>query len=80
MKNQYSRLLKSRANGYRTIYRGFKVEHYAAPDSAIVYTDYCYTPKKYTELWRKYKGLIRNAGPVRNAKIRKNSEFSRIVE
>ena len=78
--SSYSRLKKTDLNGYTTIYRGYYVEHYEAADSALVYTDYCYTPKMYAELLKKYEGLTRNAGPVRNARVRKNSEFCKIAE
>jgi hypothetical protein len=62
------------------IFRGFKVERYARADSALVYTDYCYTAKKYTELCAEYAGLIRNAGPVRNVRVPTNNEFQKVVE
>ena len=65
-------------NDYTIIFRGYKVEHYAASDSALVYVDYCRTSEKYEELLREYDGLIRNAGPIRNARIPKNSEYYKI--
>ena len=67
-------------NDSTIIFKGYRVEHYAAPDSAVVYTDYCYTPQKYTELCKAHDGLIRNAGPVRNVCVPGNDEYLRVVE